>query len=273
MFCEVMSDPDICKEFLEQLLNVSIKRVTFLETQQEIRGTLQSRTVRLDVLLSDGKTLYNIEMQNRNQKDLPERSRFYHARIAGKYLQASEEYIKLPPAYVIFICDFDPFDAGYALYQVRKVLEPNVAEYRDGQHTIYLNNRYAVGNAAQAVLDLLDISHFGVTRSTPPSRLAGKLLSAIEDIKTDSERSARFMSTFDIILEQGREQGREEGREQGISLVDKALAMIAKGATLDAIKTALGIDLTKFPTLMALYQSAHSKKPGDGKGVQGMDLN
>lgn len=85
------------------------------------------------------------------------------------------------------------------------------------------------------------------------------------------------MSTFDIILEQGREegfkQGREEGFKQGLSLVEKALAMIVDGATLEVIQASSGIDLTKFPTLMALYQSTHSKKPGDGKGVQGMNLN
>lgn len=71
MFGYVMSDPDRCKLFLEQILDLKIDHVEYLEKQKTIDEKIDARAVRLDIYMSDGKTIYNCEMQANTKKNLP----------------------------------------------------------------------------------------------------------------------------------------------------------------------------------------------------------
>ena len=72
--------------------------------------------VRLDVYAKDEKnTRYDIEMQVAEQ-DLGKRVRYYHSQMDMDLLGSSNEYRELPKAYVIFICNFDPFGEGKYCY-------------------------------------------------------------------------------------------------------------------------------------------------------------
>ena len=48
-------------------------------------------------------------MQNEDQGNLPLRSRFYQAEMDAAALKPGEDFKRLRPSYVIFICAFDPF--------------------------------------------------------------------------------------------------------------------------------------------------------------------
>ncbi|MDD7114012.1 MAG: PD-(D/E)XK nuclease family transposase, partial [Lachnospiraceae bacterium] len=72
-----MSDPERCKFFLEQILDIQIDHVEYLEKQKTIDMKIDARSVRLDIYMSDGKAIYNVEMQTTSGKNLPKRSRYY----------------------------------------------------------------------------------------------------------------------------------------------------------------------------------------------------
>ena len=57
----------------------------------------------------ENQTHYNVEMQVLRKKHPGKRSRYYHSQIDMELLRTGMEYGLLPDAYVIFICDFDPF--------------------------------------------------------------------------------------------------------------------------------------------------------------------
>lgn len=66
--------------------------------------------VRLDIYAQDEEqTCYNVEMQAASTPHLGKRSRYYHGQMDMDLLLSGRDYEDLPPAYVIFICDFDPF--------------------------------------------------------------------------------------------------------------------------------------------------------------------
>ena len=63
MFCKVMQDEDICKEFLEMVLSDKIGKIIYLSPQNSITAGIEAKSVRLDVFVKDeaGKS-YDIEM-------------------------------------------------------------------------------------------------------------------------------------------------------------------------------------------------------------------
>ena len=85
-----MQDPEICREVLRRILpQLNIERIEYPELQKEIREDIDARSVRLDVYVRDNKeTVYNIEMQAVDTKELPKRSRYY-----GRLTKASGDKI------------------------------------------------------------------------------------------------------------------------------------------------------------------------------------
>lgn len=64
----------------------------------------------------DKNTVYNVEIQTVDTKELPKRSRYYQGMIDLNLIEKGEPYQKLNRSYVIFICTFDPFGEGLYRY-------------------------------------------------------------------------------------------------------------------------------------------------------------
>ena len=137
MFSTVMQDSSLCLELLKVLLpDIKIEKLKYIhfnedgsevednkldsgihsETQKTLSGYFGFRGVRLDAYMNDGKTIYNIEMQTTEDRALPQRCRLYQSHIDISQLQRGEDYDKLRPCYVIFICKYDPFGLGFYRY-------------------------------------------------------------------------------------------------------------------------------------------------------------
>ncbi len=117
MFNKVMEHEEVCKKIIEIILNVKIKSITYSNTQESILTRYAQKAVRLDALIADEKgTSYAIEMQVAKEPDIGKRSRYYHSAIDTTLLQSGSRYKELPPSFVIFICNYDPFDLGESIY-------------------------------------------------------------------------------------------------------------------------------------------------------------
>ena len=78
LFAKVMSDPEVCRGVLEQILGIPIERVVSPEAQRTIDLLYEGKGIRLDVYVSDGEgTVYNVEMQRGRRRDIPKRARYY----------------------------------------------------------------------------------------------------------------------------------------------------------------------------------------------------
>ena len=122
LFPAALEDPVICKLVLECIIE---EKVEELEIRVEYTKPYNSefKCIRLDVYAKDTvtKLSYNLEMQNKDEHNLPLRSRYYQAQIDVGNLEPGMDYKKLKPVYVIFICNFDPFE---------RWCETNFSEYK-----------------------------------------------------------------------------------------------------------------------------------------------
>ena len=111
MFGEVMCDEKTSKDVLEIILGINIEKVVLVEKEKHIDNLPARKSIRLDIYVRDKEeTIYNIEMQVEDKKDIPQRSRYYQGLMDTKQLPAgSVDYRELNRGYVIFICLFDPF--------------------------------------------------------------------------------------------------------------------------------------------------------------------
>jgi predicted transposase/invertase (TIGR01784 family) len=113
MFAKVMRNKVLCKKMLEVILNVDIEKIEYPEEQKAIDITQDAKSVRLDVYVKDAKsTIYNVEMQATDTKELPKRSRYYQDMIDLNLIEKGQPYSVLNKSYVIFICMSDVFGKG-----------------------------------------------------------------------------------------------------------------------------------------------------------------
>lgn len=95
IFKKVMSSKRICKHLLEELLQIEITDINYLEAEKTLEPEYTSRGIRLDIIVADDKnTHYNLGMQVKNNKNpdtdtyvLPKRSRYYQALLDIDLLQ------------------------------------------------------------------------------------------------------------------------------------------------------------------------------------------
>ena len=50
MFCKVMQDEAICKQFLEMVLAGKIGKITYLSSQNSIAAGIEAKSIRLEIL-------------------------------------------------------------------------------------------------------------------------------------------------------------------------------------------------------------------------------
>ena len=116
MFAKVMSNKEICKPVLEQILNIKIRDIEYLDYEETIQIALGSKSIRLDIYVEDDKnTVFNLEMQTTNYEELPKRSRYYQDIIGLKLIEKGQSYDILKTSYVIFICTFDFFEKNRSI--------------------------------------------------------------------------------------------------------------------------------------------------------------
>ena len=162
MFGRIMEEPERCRAFLEQILNIQIDHVEILERQKSIDEKIDTRSVRLDIYVEDGKTIYNCEMQAGVQRELGKRSRYYQSQIDMKCLSKGQDYSELKKSYVIFICTFDPFKGERFIYTFENVcLEDSSQQLNDETVKVFINTKGKVGEVSD---DFRELMHFWILR-------------------------------------------------------------------------------------------------------------
>ena len=187
MFCEVMREPEVCQLFLEALLGKSIARIEYITKQEDLADDFLSHGIRLDIYLNDAEgTLYDIEMQKTSRGCLMRRIRYYQSGIDRRFLEKNVDYEQLPESYIIFVCDFDYYQAGLACYErISHIKDRADLCYDDGSHVILLNSRYQTPNTSQPMLEFLDYIRTNNDEIQPASTLAQKTVQAVHNIRYD----------------------------------------------------------------------------------------
>lgn len=214
LFAKVMSDKEICKEFLEKLLDVKIEKIEMPENQKTIDLLLECKGIRLDIYVKDeNNTVYNIEMQRSDNKNLGKRMRYYQGNIDIDCIQKGQDYRELMKSYVIFICTFDYFNEGRHKYTFENVcLEDKHIKLKDDTQKIVLNTKGYINDLNIELLEFLKYieNSTDVVAANAKSELVKHIHERVNAVKKDKNTEVEFMT----LLERDREKI-EEGREEG----------------------------------------------------------
>lgn len=213
LFGKVMRNPRLCKKLLEMILpELEIDRIEYPELQKAIREDVDARSVRLDVYIRDGKgTVYNIEMQAVNTRELPKRSRYYQSMIDLQLMDKNQSYKELNQSYIIFICLKDIFGYGRHIYTFENLCkEEDGLSLNDGAIKIFLNAEGKKEDVSPALKSFLDY----VAGQPSEDGFVKELEEAVKEAKRNREWRREYMMLL-MRDQENRELGREQGRKEG----------------------------------------------------------
>ena len=214
MFCKVMQDEAICKEFLEMILAGQIGKIIYLAPQNSVAAGIEAKSIRLDVFVKneDGKS-YDIEMQVSNEYNLPKRMRYYQAAIDIAFLDKGEHYKALNDSYIIFMCLFDAIGKGKPLYTFENIcIEDGQTPLRDGTKKVIINAEAFSKAENKELKGFLEY----VKTGTVNTEYTGRIETMIQTVKNNEQarKEYRFMSGFEM---DAREEGIQQGIQQGFA--------------------------------------------------------
>ena len=237
IFSRVMRNKKLCRTLLEMILKVKIGKIKFLTSHHAIRVEPNAKGIIMDVYLKDENRVINVEMQTSNQGDLARRARYYQAAADIDTTPKGSEYKDLKENVVIFICTFDPFHRGKAIYSFSNYCinyeEPIPLE--DDTTKLFLNT------ATEQLRDLdqeLRLFYDYVRGSPAQTSFTKELDVAISRMKQEKEErnmyltyTSRMMEFRRDGLEEGISIGLTQGREEGAyqNKLETAKNLLAEG--------------------------------------------
>ena len=218
MFAATMSDEEQCKAFLEIVLEMEIAQVSVI-TEKTIAYHPEYHGIRLDVLaVEEGiNRRFNVEMQVKDKKNLPKRSRYYHSQLDMDALLTGVDYNHLPDTYVIFICDYDPFGDRLYRYTICNHCKENDKDVDDGDYTIWLSSKgNNVAEESGELVKFLQYVEDPEKEADSEGEFVKSLKEQIAAIKRNREWEGRFMLLEEMIADE-REEAMAEGHAKGLA--------------------------------------------------------
>ena len=218
MFAATMSEEEQCKAFLEIVLEMEIAQVSVI-TEKTIAYHPEYHGIRLDVLaVEEGiNRRFNVEMQVKDKKNLPKRSRYYHSQLDMDALLTGIDYNHLPDTYVIFICDYDPFGDRLYRYTICNHCKENDKDVDDGDYTIWLSSKgNNVAEESGELVKFLQYVEDPEKESDSEGEFVKSLKEQIAAIKRNREWEGRFMLLEEMIADE-REEAMAEGHAKGLA--------------------------------------------------------
>ena len=143
---------------VDRILGIPGLKVVSAKAQERIY-LLNSKTVALDLLAkTETGEEVDIEVQRSSESRLGRRARYYLSTMTARMLKKGDPYEKLRDAYVLFICEHDPFGKGRPVYSyaMRDKTAPEADFLNDGASICFFNCAYkgndALGKLASDML-------------------------------------------------------------------------------------------------------------------------
>ena len=208
-----------CKVIIELTTGLRLKSLKWKSGQKVIHNLPGKRGVRLDFIAeSEDGRIFDVEMQNRNEGNIPKRTRFYQALIDAPILKSGERgFDKMNPLYIIIICNYDPYGKKKYCYTFDNQCK-EVPGLRLGDEVTKLLLSTKGENEEEVPKELVDFLHY-VTESNEnglpdecDERLK-RLHESIREIKASADMEVEYMKMEErerIIRDEGKKVGRIE---------------------------------------------------------------
>ncbi len=225
MFAATMEDEEICRQVLERVLGIPIKKVR-VRTESTLLVNSDYRCVRLDVDADEeDSSAFNAEMQTSRKKNLPKRTRLYQSERDIASLKPGADFNDLPKSFIIFICTFDPFGHGLYRYTFANRGQETGEELGDESYKVFLNTKG--NNDADEPPELVDFLKYVGDASYAENHQEDELIHRIESrityIKRDREMEVKYMKFSEMLSDErkeGEKKGKQEERDNLFRLMD-----------------------------------------------------
>ena len=234
-----------CKTIIELTTGLRLKSLKWKSGQKVIHNLPGKRGVRLDFIAeSEDGRIFDVEMQNRNEGNIPKRTRFYQALIDAPILKSGERgFDKMNPLYIIIICNYDPYGKKKYCYTFDNQCK-EVPGLRLGDEVTKLLLSTKGENEEEVPKELVDFLHY-VTESNEnglpdecDERLK-RLHESIREIKASADMEVEYMKMEErerIIRDEGVEFGKQIGIING--KIEAVLELLEdKGEVPEKVKT------------------------------------
>ncbi len=248
MFQAVMHEPGISEKVVERLLHVKVDKIIYPELEKTIKPFYTTKGVRLDVYLKDDNRIIDVELQTYKQDAIGKRTRYYQSMIDIDSLMKGQDYSELLDSYVLFICNYDPFEKeknigfGLPCYTFKNTCIENSAVSLDDNSLKVIYN----ASAYEAVEDkrVRDFLQFIMTND-PAGNDFNKLLSdTVERLKENdkfrSDYAAMNLHDRDIIRKTQKE-AIALGQQQ--NAIESAKKMLTKKYPVNEISEITGLPI------------------------------
>lgn len=218
------------------MLDIKIKEIKYINTEQERNATLDSKSVRFDVYVEDGKRIFDVEMQMADTKELPKRTRYYQSIIDIDNLDSGDHYKDMKESFIIFIMKKDIFCAGLPRYTFENVCRENPSiKLNDKTEKIFYNISAYSNAENENVRNILE--YFKTGKHTDG------LTERMQLLLDKARKNAKWRNAYMTMAAQrnfweieAREKGEREGRRKGLK--EGRMEGLVKGAHDKATETA-----------------------------------
>ena len=227
LFDVATAELENCKTIIELSTGLRLKSLKWKEGQKVIHNIPGKRGIRMDfVAESEDGRVFDVEMQNRKEGNIPKRTRFYQALMDAPMLKSGEKgFDKLKPLFIIVICDYDPYGMKKYCYtfESRCKEQPDLL-LGDEVTKLFLSTKGENGDEVSK--ELVDFLHY-ITESNEhglpeecDERLR-RLHESIQEIKTSTSVEVEYMKMEErerLVKEEATERGlrvRENTRKRG----------------------------------------------------------
>lgn len=190
MFAKVMLNEKLCKQLLEIILGVKIRKIRYPEEQKVINPSYDRKSIRLDVYVDDDEgVVYNVEMQTSNPGNIPKRTRYYQGMIDLNLIEKGEDYSKLAKSYVIFICTEDIYGLDKPAYRFENYCKEYDLPLNDEAYKVILN-------ASCTKLQDTELGNFlrFVHTGEPTDKFTDALLNEVNAVKRNEKWEVEYMT-------------------------------------------------------------------------------
>jgi predicted transposase/invertase (TIGR01784 family) len=203
LFGVVMRKEEFCKPLLEKILGVKIKKIVYAKDEVDITAAVPgAKSVRLDVYVEDDdNTVYDIEVQTTNKRNLGKRTRYYQSMIDIRVLEAGQNYRKLKKSFVIFICNYDPFGENRYIYTFQNRCNEDPDLVLDDEATkIIINTKGKIGDISDELKAVIKYMDSGDATDEYTEDLAKE----VESVKSDEKVRKEYMLLAEAYAERER---------------------------------------------------------------------
>lgn len=219
MFAKVMTaNLELTKKAIEVITGRKVEDIQFHKAQYTTNPYIEAKGTRFDVLLEGDDVRYDIEMQVRKQNDLTQRNTYYTSMLVVDSLRKGMSYKELPHIFVIFICIFDPFDAGKERYIASERLcsegkdITDEVNYNGGYDKIYLNAGPVKPTHTEENKDLTNFLEY-IRNNVISDELTEEMNNLVENTRINAEVELEYM-TLEEKLNEFKAEGIAEGEKK-----------------------------------------------------------